>query len=246
MFKHKGTTLYTIKEASNLVDVSEGTIKGLIVSKKLESLALFGTTFVTEQGISELLAKYGVNYDNQVAQQILHKSPKPSRPVDDTIEYEGETLHSVAHASRKTGYARKSIRQYLTSGIIEGRKILGFWYLTDTGMETLLKRKAEFRPEPVIKPKRKKAAKGMKVEFNTPAGRAVMKYVRQLSEKLGMTYKDTAITLMEMALSDTDKISHMIRVAEYNKMLKEDKMQAFNIMLSGTSYESPVLLCSND
>ena len=247
MFRHKGELLYSIPETATLADTSEEKILGYIITNQIENRTVFGTKYVTETGISDLLSWYGSTYHPDIAKDILNERPTlPLKPAQETLEYEGGIYHSVSHASRISGYAQKSIRQYLRSGVIPGQKIAGYWYVSDQGVGELRKRHLEFKPEPVKKQKRKPPQKGTKVEFNTPAARNTMKYVRRLSERLGMTIKDTCVMLMEMSLSNTEEISRMIRIAELKKVATHEKLQHYNNLIPEYTHESPVLLCSND
>lgn len=247
MFRHKGELLFSIPETATLADESEEIILGYIVTRKIDYRTVFSTRYVTEQGISEILSWHGAIYDPAVASELLNQKPSHQlKPIQETLIHEGITLHSVSHASRESGYAQKSIRQYLRAGVIPGQKLAGFWYVTDQGLSDLKQRHVEYQPEPVKRLKRKPAPKGMKVEFNNPAGRNVMKYVKRLSERLDMTIKDTTITLLEMSLANTEEISHMIRVAELKKVATHEKLQHYNTLIPEYTHDSPVLLCSND
>jgi len=247
LFRHKGVVLYTITEATCLTDESKESISGRIATGKLESKVVLGSIYVTEQGITSLLSEYGIEYNRDLAKNVLYEKPVAKRQVISTIEVDGAIYHSVEHVSKTTGYAQKTLREYLRAGVISGQKIGRFWYIEDSAMPILMQRKVEFRPAEVVPKKRKRThAKGYNVEFNTPAGREVMKYVRRLADKLNMTIKDTTITLLEMSLDDADKMARMISFAEHLQAARDGKCQTMNMVLPEISNESPVLLCCND
>lgn len=68
--------------------------------------------------------------------------------MSDEIKIGDETLISSRRASQATGYAQDYIGQLARRGLIEGRRIGGLWYISESSLREYKEKADNFKPEP--------------------------------------------------------------------------------------------------